>query len=379
MRIINGNIFCTKEGDFIKREIVVEDGLFVEREKGEEDIFDAKDCYITPGLIDAHSHLGMWEENIGREGADGNEITDPITPQLRAIDGINPMDAAFEKALQGGVTTVSSGQGSANVLGGQWAIIKTHGRVIDDMIVNPYSSMKCAFGENPKRCYGSDDKMPMTRMAIASMLRKTLYETLDYMKRKEGAVDYNSTPGFNMKLEAMIPVVKGEVPLKVHAHRADDIMSAIRIIKEFNLKASLDHCTEGHLIADYIKESGLPVVVGPTFGFNTKVELTNKSFDTPKRLYEEGVKFAIMTDHPVHPQSSLIFWAILSHKAGLPKGEALKAITSYPAEILGIEDRVGSIEVGKEADFVIWDRDPMDIYARPLSVWIKGKCVFQAS
>lgn len=378
MKFLNAQVFDTQRGEFVKEDFVVSEKKFAplkEASQASQEI-DLEGYYVTPGLIDAHSHLGMWEENLGVEGEDGNEITDPITPNLRAVDGINPMDVAFEKALKGGVTTVSSGPGSANVIGGQFAILKTFGRSIDDMILRGSSSMKCAFGENPKRCYGSHNKIPMTRMAIAALLRDTLEGTRDYIKRQEEASDYGSRPAYNSKMEAMIPVIKGELPLKVHAHRADDILTAIRIIKEFGLKASLDHCTEGHLISDYIKDSGLPVVVGPTFGFNTKVELCNKTFDTPKKLYEAGIPFAIMTDHPVHPQSSLIFWAILSHKAGLPKGEALKAITINPAVILGIEDRVGTIKEGKDADFVVWDRDPMDIYARVVGVWIDGVNVF---
>lgn len=378
MKFLNAKVFDTDRGEFVQEDFFVRGKEFAPLQESAKDSreIDLGGFYVTPGLIDAHSHLGMWEENLGVEGKDGNEMTNPITPNLRSIDGINPADVAFGKALKGGVTTVSSGPGSGNVIGGQFAILKTFGRSVDDMVIRSSSSMKCAFGENPKRCYGSEGKTPMTRMAIAALLRETLEKTKDYMKRKEEAKDYNGRPAYDSKLEAMIPVLKGELPLKVHAHRADDILTAIRIIKEFGLKASLDHCTEGHLISDYIKDSGLPAVVGPSFGFNTKVELCNKSFDTPKKLYEAGILFAIMTDHPVHPQSSLIFWAILSHKAGLPEGEALRAITINPAVILGIDDKVGSIKAGKDADFVVWDRHPMDIYARAVGVWIDGTNVF---
>ncbi|MDO4719093.1 MAG: amidohydrolase [Peptostreptococcaceae bacterium] len=379
MKFVEANVFCTREGKFKKTSLQIKDRVFVDFSEAEQDeTLRFPGCYITPGLIDAHSHLGMWEENLGIEGADGNETTDPVTPHLRAIDGINPMDIAFKKALQGGVTTVSSGPGSANVIGGQWAVIKTFGKVINDMILRPYSSMKCAFGENPKRFYGSSGKMPATRMAIAGLLRKTLAETIDYCKRKEEALQYKDVPKYDAVLEAMIPVIKREVPLKIHVHRSDDILTAIRIVREFDLKASLDHCTEGHLIPAQIKASGLPVILGPTFGFNSKVELSHKTFDTPRILFESDIKFAIMTDHPVHPQSSLILWAIFSCKAGLPEGEALRAVTIYPAEILGIADRVGSIEVGKDADFVIWDRHPMDAYAKPISVWVNGKEAFHS-
>ncbi|QUH18984.1 amidohydrolase [Alkaliphilus sp. B6464] len=342
------------------------------------EVIDAEGKLVFPGMIDAHCHLGMWEDAIGFEGSDGNEMTDPITPHLRAIDAINPMDRTFKEAYEGGITTVSTGPGSANVVGGQFASIKTYGKRIDEMVVQEPSAMKVAFGENPKRVYNDKKRMPMTRMATAALLRDTLMKAKEYYNKKQEAKDDKSkAPALDMKMEAMMDVLEGKIPLKAHAHRADDIFTSIRIAKEFGVKITLEHCTEGHLIADYIAKEGLPAVVGPTFGDRSKFELINKTFDTPKMLWEAGVKIAIMTDHPVIPVQNLPLCAALSAKAGLPEEEALKAITIYPAEILGIEDRVGSIEVGKDADIVIWNGHPFDIQSSVVCTIIDGSVVYK--
>ncbi len=370
MKFINGNVFDVRTGTFVKKDFCT-DGKAFSADSPDEAVFDLTNRYITPGLIDAHTHLGLWEENVSAADGDGNEITDPITPHIRGIDAINPFDVAFEKALRGGVTTVSAGPGSANIIGGQWAIFKTYGKSMDEMVIDYSSAMKCAFGENPKRLYGKAGNAPMTRMAIAGELRSTIMGTIDYMRRRQES----SAVAFDAKYEAMIPVIKREMPLKIHAHRADDILTAIRIVKEFNLDMSLEHGTESHLIVDAVKAAGIPVITGPTFGFNSKMELSNKTFDTPRILSEAGVPFAIMTDHPVHPLSSLMMWAILAHKAGLKKAEAMRAITLYPAQILKIDDRVGAIEAGKDGDFVVWDKDPFDIMAKVVEVWVDGKRV----
>ena len=270
------------------------------------DIIDASGKMVFPGFIDAHCHIGMWEEGIGFEGDDGNEMTDPITPQLRAIDAINPMDEAFENAIKGGVTTAATGPGSANVIGGTFTVLKLHGKRVDDMVMVENLAMKCAFGENPKRVYAEKKAMPTTRMGTAAKLRETLAMAAEYNQKKEAAKeDSSKMPGYDMKLEAMIPVIKGEIPLKAHAHRADDIFTSIRIAKEFNVKLTLEHCTEGHLIADDLAKEGYPAIVGPTFGNKSKFELQNKTFDTPKTLVEAGVKIAIMTDSPVIPLEHL--------------------------------------------------------------------------
>jgi len=318
----------------------------------------------------------MWEDGMDFEGADGNEMTEPVTPHLRAIDAINPMDRAFEDAYQAGVTTISTGPGSSNVIGGQFAVIKTFGNRIDDMIVKAPSAIKCAFGENPKKVYGEQHKAPLTRMATAALLRQALIEAKEYLKNKE-AEDEDKHPDFDMQHEALIPLFKKEIPLKAHAHRADDIFTAIRIAKEFDLKITLDHCTEGHLIVDYLKQEGLPAIVGPSLSERSKVELRSLTFETPGILNKAGIKIAIMTDHGVIPIQYLSLCAALAAKAGMDKEEALKAITLYPAEILEIEDRVGSLKVGKDADIVIWDRHPLDMESRVLTTIINGKVIYK--
>ena len=338
------------------------------------EIIDAKGRLVLPGFVDAHSHLGMWEECIGFEGSDGNEATDPITPHLRAIDAIYPLDEGFANARAGGVTSVVTGPGSANVIGGQFAAIKTAGHAVDDMIIKTPIAMKCAFGENPKRVYNSRNVTPTTRMAVAALLRDTLNRTKDYAARKKAAKkDPMKQPPYDSKLEAMIPVVEGKLPLKIHAHRCDDILTAIRIVKEFNLKATLDHCTDGSLIAKEVKDSGFSAIIGPSFGVKTKLELKNKSFKTAADLYNAGVKIAIMTDCPVHEQGALPLFAGMAVKAGLPREEALKAITINAAEISGIDHRVGSIEPGKDADIVIWAKDPLTVEAKTWKVIISGE------
>ena len=339
-------------------------------------VIDAEGRLVTPGCVDAHCHIGLDNQGMGWEGRDYNEIVDPITPQMRAIDSINPMDEAFGLGLQGGVTTVCTGPGSANVVGGTFVAMKLAGKRVDNMIVKEPLAMKCAFGENPKRCYGQGSKKaPMTRMGTAALLRELLFKTRRYMEDKEAG----KNPGFDFKLESMIPVLKGELPLKAHAHRHDDILTSIRIAKEFGVKLTLDHCTDGALIADELAKEGLPAFVGPTFGGKSKIELINKSFDTPKVLREAGVDIAIITDAPVIPIQYLPMCAGLAHNAGLDYEESWKAITSAAAKLTGIGDRVGSLEVGKDGDVVIWTADPMTVLAAESACTIvDGKIVYQA-
>jgi imidazolonepropionase-like amidohydrolase len=342
----------------------------------ETQVIDAQGRLVTPGCVEAHCHIGLDNEGIGWEGMDYNEIVDPITPQMRAIDSINPQDEAFANAIAGGVTTACTGPGSANVIGGTFTAIKLVGKRVDNMIVKDPVAMKCAFGENPKRCYGQGaDKSPMTRMAVAALLRETLFKTRRYMQDKaEGR-----NPAFDMKLEAMEPVLKGEIPLKCHAHRADDILTAIRVAKEFGVSMTMDHCTDGAVIADELAKEGFPAFVGPTLGGKSKVELQNKSFTTPKVLNEAGLTVSIITDAPVIPLQNLPMCAGLAANAGLPLEEAWKAITINPARSIGIGDRVGSLEVGKDADVVIWTADPLTTIGGAAYITVvDGKIVYQA-
>ena len=338
-------------------------------------VVDAEGRLVTPGCVDAHCHIGLDNEAVGWEGRDYNEIVDPITPQMRAIDSIYPQDEAFENAVKNGVTSACTGPGSANVVGGTFTAIKLCGNRVDKMIIKEAIAMKCAFGENPKRCYGQGmKKSPMTRMGSAALLRELLFKTKRYLSDKEEG----KNPPFDMKLEAMIPVIKGELPLKAHAHRADDIFTAIRIAKEFGVKLTLDHCTDGSIIASELAEEGYPAFVGPTLGGKSKVELCNKSFTTPKELFDAGVDISIITDAPVIPLQYLPMCAGLAVNAGLPAEEAWKAITINPAKQTGIGDRVGSLEVGKDGDVVIWTADPITVVgASAYLTVIDGKIVHQ--
>ena len=319
-------------------------------------VIDAQGRLVTPGCVDAHCHIGLDNQAMGWEGRDYNEIIDPLTPHMRAIDSINPQDEAFRQALEYGVTTACTGPGSANVVGGTFVAIKLVGKRVDDMIVKHPLAMKCAFGENPKRCYGQGlKKSPTTRMATAALLREILFKTQRYMRDKEEG----KNPGFDMKLEAMIPVLKKEIPLKAHAHRADDIFTAIRIAREFDLDITLDHCTDGELICEELAKEGLPAFVGLSLGSKSKIELKNKSFTTPAVLHAAGVPVSIITDAPVIPLQHLPMCAGLAANAGLPLEEAWRAITINPARQTGIGDRVGSLEPGKDGDVVIWEADPL--------------------
>ena len=339
-------------------------------------VIDAGGRLVTPGCVDAHCHIGLHNEAVGWEGMDYNEIVDPVTPQMRAIDSINPMDESFLLALKGGVTTACTGPGSANVVGGTFVAIKLYGKRVDKMIVKNPIAMKCAFGENPKRCYGQQGKRaPMTRMGTAAVLRELLFKTRRYLADQEAG----KNPPFDMKLEAMIPVIKGELPLKAHAHRADDILTSIRIAKEFGVNLTLDHCTDGALIADELAEEGYPAFVGPSLGSKSKIELVNKSFTTPSVLTNAGVKVSIITDAPVIPLQYLPMCAALAANSGLDAEDAWKAITINPAESIGIADRVGSLEAGKDGDIVIWTADPMQtVGAESYVTVVDGKVVYKA-
>lgn len=338
-------------------------------------VIDAEGRLVTPGCVEAHCHIGVFNTAMRWEGADYNERTDPITPHMRAIDGINPTDEAFGQALQNGVTSACTGPGSANVVGGTFAAIKLAGKRIDKMIIKNPVAMKCAFGENPKGCYGQSGKTPVTRMATAALLRELLFKAQRYAQAKKEGKDVN----FDMKLEAMLPVVNKEIPLKAHAHRADDIFTAIRIAREFDVGITLDHCTDGALIADELAEEGIPAFVGPSFGNKSKIELRNKSFTTPAVLVEAGVPVSIITDAPVIPLEHLPMCAGFAVSAGLDYEEGWRAITINPAKQTGIGDRVGSLEVGKDGDVVIWQDDPLRVIGTSAYVTVvDGKVVYSA-
>jgi imidazolonepropionase-like amidohydrolase len=344
----------------------------------EAEVIDAAGRILTPGLIDPHGHAGVYEEGLGWEGADGNEAVDPVTPHVRALDGINPHDEGILEALQGGVTAMCVLPGSANVIGGQGVVIHLHGNTVEEMMIKENGGLKVAFGENPKRVYSNQKKSPSTRMATAAILRENLVKAQNYLAKLEKAkTDPDKEPERDLRLEVLAKALKRELPVRAHAHRADDIMTALRIAKEFNLDISIEHCTEGHKIVDELREAGVWAIVGPTLSNRSKVELKELSFDTLRVLWEGGISVAITMDHPVIPVGYLPTAAAYAVKAGLPYEEALKAITINPAKILGIDDRYGSIEVGKMADLVLWSGDPLAIQSRVEKVLIHGRVVFQ--
>ena len=339
-------------------------------------VIDACGKLVTPGCVEAHCHIGVDNSKMRWEGMDYNEMSDPVTPHMRAIDGINPIDETFPLALSHGVTTACTGPGSANVVGGTFVAIKLAGNRVDDMILKNPLAMKVAFGENPKGCYGQrGGKTPITRMATAALLRELLFKTRNYVQAKEAGKE----PNFDMKLEAMIPVIKKEIPLKAHAHRADDIFTAIRIAKEFDVNLTLDHCTDGELIKDQLAAEGYSAFVGPTFGGKSKIELANKSFTTPGALHKAGVPISIITDAPVIPLEYLPMCAGFAVRAGLDYEEGWRAVTINPANQTGIGDRVGSLEVGKDGDVVIWNDDPLTVIGtQAYTTVVNGKGVYQA-
>jgi imidazolonepropionase-like amidohydrolase len=380
--IKNANIHSMANENFQNGMILVDNGKIIAigdalDAPSDAEIIDAKGRFVMPGMIDAHCHLGMWEDGMGFEGADGNEAVDPVTPQLRAIDAINPKDICFKDAVEAGITTVATGPGSANVIGGQFAVIKTYGDRIDDMIVNDCLAMKVAFGENPKRVYHAQKKSPSTRMATAAILRENLIKAKMYIEKQSKALENpDKMPEFDMKMEALAKVIRKEIPLKAHAHRADDILTALRIAKEFDVDITLEHCTEGHLIIDYLKEGVQKgIIVGPTLSNRSKVELQNLTFKTPVLLSKAGIKVAIMTDHPVIPLQYLPVCAGIAAREGMDEEEALKAITINAAEILGIADRLGSLEVGKDADIVMYSGHPFDLRSKVEFVMVNGVVV----
>ena len=426
MIIYNAEIYTMEKEEPIQNGYVVFDkekilkvgsGDYREGAFAEEEAIDAGGARIYPGFIDAHSHLGLFDDGLTDEGSDGNEIVSPISPDLRAIDGIHNADPCFAEAKEAGVVLVAAGPGSANIVGGQFALLKTYEKTIERALVDPYIAMKAALGENPKMCYGKENKAPQTRMGNAALLRGVLSETIEYYEKKKQSeekwAEYNEAVSSDkedkperpdvfekdLELEAMIPVICGQKPLKIHAHRQDDILTAVRIANEFNLKYTLDHCTEGHLIADVLKEeydlgqkenrglgiftdadqpSGgklLGIIVGPVIGDRSKPELSNMSLSTAGALENEGLPVAVMTNHPCVPEQYLPLSAALAKKGGMTEPAALQAITVRAAEILGVSDRYGTISVGKAPDMVVMSGSPLTLESDVLFVIGSGRIV----
>ena len=359
-------------GESFHGSLVVTDGRIaklgakVKAPKGHER-FDAEGDWLLPGFVDAHVHLGTHEEGEGWAGNDTNEATDPVTAAVRAIDAINPLDVGFDDALAGGITTVNVNPGSANPIGGLTAAIKTHGAVVDEMLLRAPSGLKAALGENPKRVYGEQKKTPGTRLGTALTVRKAFAEAQKWMEKPS-----DERPA-DLVSQALEQVLTREIPWRQHCHRADDISTAIRIADEFGFELVLDHGTEAYKLADRIAERGIPVLYGPLIVSRSKVEVRDRSPRGPGILAKAGVKVSIITDHPVVPIDFLIHQAALAVKEGMDPDEALRAITINPAEVIGVADRVGSLEVGKDADLVLWEGDPLDTRHRALRTWIEGR------
>ncbi|MBO4303368.1 MAG: amidohydrolase [Lentisphaeria bacterium] len=374
--IANGSVHTALAPEAVKVDILVEDGKIAALGKadGTAPVVDAAGKAVFPGLVEAHCHLGLDGYAVKYEGHDYNERNDAVTPELNAYDGFNPFDKTLENARKGGVTCVGTGPGSSNVLGGAFMAVKTAGTRVDDMIVKAKVAIKCAFGENPKNCYQA--KSITSRMTTAAKLREALFKAKEYMRKLEAAgEDESKKPEYNMRWEALLPVLRKEIPLKAHAHQANDILTAIRIAREFDVLLTLEHCTEGHLIAEHLKKEGYPIAVGPSQMHATKPELRNKTFATPGILAKAGCQVSIITDSPVVPQEYLSLAAALAVKNGMDRFAALQAITVNPAKHLGIADRVGSIEQGKDADILICDGDILDPLTKVEKVFISGEQV----
>ena len=343
--------------------------------RADEEIMDADGQWLLPGLVDIHTHLGLFGDGLGFEAEDCNEIGEPITPHLRAVDGINPMDKTFRESLEAGVTTVAVAPGSANPVGGQIAVIHTEGRRVDDMIIRAPIAVKFALGENPKTCYHERDETPTTRMATAAMIRQALMEASSY-GRKKAAAEKNpelDTPDYDMKHEALLPVLRGEIQAHFHAHRLDDIFTAIRIAKEFSLNYVIIHGTESYLAADILAAEGARVVTGPNLLDRSKPELRNMTFGGPAELIRAGVLCCICTDHPETPLKYLTICAAMACKSGLTREEAIRAITIYPARIVELNDMIGSLKPGKLADLALFDGDPLELSSTCTGVFIQGR------
>lgn len=382
--IKNAHILTMDGAEYTCGTIVFDDKIIYIGENTDNydgDVIDADGAYVVPGLIDAHCHVGLFEDSLGFEGDDGNEDSDPITPQLRAIDAINPFDRGFDDARRSGVTTVVTGPGSANVIGGQFAAVKTAGICVDDMILKAPAAMKAALGENPKSVYHGKNQCPLTRMGTMALLRETFLKAVEYKElwaEYEEDPEENDKPEYDIKLDAMLPVINKEIPLKVHAHRADDICSAIRLAKEFDIDVTIEHCTDGEVIAEILKREKIDVMLGPTLTDRSKPELKSMSFSIYKTLSDMNISTAIITDHPEVTVDNLTLSAAMAVKNGMDKYKALEGITSSAAKNCRIDNRVGTLTVGKDADIAVFSMHPLDFEAAVRYTFIDGKCVYKA-
>lgn len=340
------------------------------------EVVDAAGRWVTPGFIDVHAHVGVHEEAEGWAGDDTNERTDPVTPHARAVDAINPADLGFRDAIAGGVLAVNVNPGSANPVGGQTVALKCWGRTVDEMVLRAPSGLKSALGENPKRVYGERKETPSTRLGTAATIRKAFTDARNYLAKWENP-DPARPPERDLKMEALAQVLRHEIPWRQHSHRADDIATAMRIADEFGYDLVIDHGTEAHLLADVIAERGIPVIVGPLFTSRSKIELRNRSLVNPGKLAAAGVVMAIATDHPVVPIHFLIHQATLAVKEGLDRDTAMRAVTMNPARIAGVDDRIGSLAPGKDADVAVWSGDPLDVMSRVERAYVGGKQVYR--
>mgnify|MGYP000006793709 CR=1 FL=1 len=375
----NCSIADVKNGRFIDRDILIEGEKIKEVSNNIDildeniEIIDIKNNKVFPGFIDGHSHIGMWTLNYN--GNDANECIQSMTPSLRAIDGLNPQDRAFESAYKAGITTIMICPGSGNVIGGQAAIIKSCGKTIEEKLMKFPAALKVALGENPKNVYSELKMSPSSRMSTASLLREKFEKAKLYLEEKE----QGKLVEYDMDLEAIIPVMKKEIPLKIHSHRSDDTITGINIAKEFGLKATLDHCTEGYLIIDKLKEVNFPIMVGPLFSFRTKDEVKNATYENPIELIRNGLNISVVSDHPFSNCEYLPIYVGLLVKYGMDYFDAIKTITINPAMALGIDNRVGSIESSKDGDLVIFDGDPLEISTKTLLTMINGRIVYRAN
>ena len=339
-------------------------------------VVQAEGSWVLPGFVEAHAHVGVHEEGMGWAGSDSNELTDPVGARFRALDAINPADEGFRDALAGGVTSVVVKPGSGNPIGGQTVALKVWGRIVDEMVFAQPCSVKSALGENPKRVYGEKNQTPSTRLGVAAVIRDALRDAEDYRARRAFAASEGKPFDRDSDAEVLVRVLDGEVPWCQHCHRADDIATAIRLAEEFGYRLMVNHGTEGHLIADVLAERDIPVIIGPLFTSRSKVEVNLRDLRNPGLLARAGVTIAITTDHPVVPINFLVYQAILAVKEGLDRETALQALTINPAQILGLDARVGSLEVGKDGDLVVWDGDPLDIMSRARTVVVEGRRVY---